>query len=74
MDLKCKKANIAALVLQGTKEKPIYNVNFANVNVDEVGVGLSFSNTEIVGIANCNLGGYIGIPSTVSSKDNIFKK
>ena len=25
-DLKCKKVNVAALVLQGTEEKPIYNV------------------------------------------------
>lgn len=73
-DLKCRKANVAALVLQGTKAKPIYNVNFENVNVDQAGVGLSFSNTEMIGVANCNLGGYVGVPSTASAKDKIFKE
>ena len=36
-DLKCKKVNVAALVLQGTEEKPIYNVTFDNVDVDKAG-------------------------------------
>ena len=39
-DLKCKKVNVAALVLQGTEEKPIYNVTFDNVDVDKAGMGL----------------------------------
>ena len=37
-DLKCKKVNVAALVLQGTEEKPIYNVTFDNVDVDKAGI------------------------------------
>ena len=41
-DLKCKKVNVAALVLQGTEEKPIYNVTFDNVDVDKAGIGLGF--------------------------------
>ena len=48
-DLKCKKVNVAALVLQGTEEKPIYNVTFDNVDVDKAGIGLSFSNTKTIG-------------------------
>ena len=32
-DLKCKKVNVAALVLQGTEEKPIYNVTFDNPRI-----------------------------------------
>lgn len=73
-DVTCKKASAAALVLQGTTVKPIYNVRFENVNVDQAGIGLSFSNTEDIILKNCNLGGYVGVPSTASAKDNIFNK
>ena len=68
-DLKCKKVNVAALVLQGTEEKPIYNVD-----VDKAGIGLGFSNTKTIGVSNCNLGGYVGVSSTASAKDGIFDK
>ena len=73
-DLKCKKVNVAALVLQGTEEKPIYNVTFDNVDVEKAGIGLGFSNTKTIGVSNCNLGGYVGVPSTASAKDGIFDK
>ena len=73
-DVTCNKASAAALVLQGTTVKPIYNVRFENVNVDQAGIGLSFSNTEDIILKNCNLGGYVGVPSTASAKDNIFNK
>ena len=73
-DLKCKKVNVAALVLQGTEEKPIYNVTFDNVDVDKAGIGLGFSNTKTIGVSNCNVGGYVGVPSTASAKDGIFNK
>ena len=73
-DLKCKKVNVAALVLQGTEEKPIYNVTFDNVDVDKAGIGLGFSNTKTIGVSNCNLGGYVGVSSTASAKDGIFDK
>lgn len=53
-DLKCKKVNVAALVLQGIEEKPIYNVTFDNVDVDKAGIGLGFSNTKTIGVSNCN--------------------
>lgn len=67
-DISCKKASAAAIVLQGTVDKPIHHVTFENVNVDKAGIGLSFSNTETISIKNCNLGGYVGIPSTASQK------
>ncbi len=73
-DLRCKAASAAALVLQGTTAKPIRNVYFENVNVDKAGIGLSFSNTESISIKNCNLGGYVGVPSTASQKDKLFDK
>lgn len=73
-DISCKKASAAAIVLQGTLAKPIHHVTFENVNVDKAGIGLSFSNTETISIKNCNLGGYVGIPSTASQKDNLFNK
>lgn len=73
-DLHCQSASAAALVLQGTTTKPIRNVYFENVNVDKAGIGLSFSNTEFISIKNCNLGGYAGVPTTISDKDKIFDK
>lgn len=71
--LKCRKARAAGLVLQGTTAKPIENVRFENVDIDEVKNGLSFSNAEGVQVNNCHLGGYVGVPSTASAKDNLFK-
>ena len=40
--------------IQGTEEKPIYNVTFDNVDVDKAGIGLGFSNTKTIGVSNCN--------------------
>lgn len=54
--------------------EPIYNVTFDNVDVDKAGIGLGFSNTKTIGVSNCNLGGYVGVPSTASAKDGIFDK
>ncbi len=71
--IKCRKARAAGLVLQGTQAKPIENVRFENVDIDEVKIGLSFSNTRNVQVNNCHLGGYVGVPSTASTKDNLFK-
>ncbi len=52
----------------------IYNVTFDNVDVDKAGIGLGFSNTKTIGVSNCNVGGYVGVPSTASAKDGIFDK
>ena len=49
-------------------------IAFDNVDVDKAGIGLSFSNTKTIGVSNCNLGGYVGVPSTASAKDGIFNK
>lgn len=73
-DLSCNTASSAGIVLQGTTTRPIYNVSFENVNIDKTSIGLSFTNTEYIQLKNCNLGGVVGIPSTVSDKDNIFNK
>lgn len=73
-DLSCNTASSAGIVLQGTTTRPIYNVSFENVNIDKTSIGLSFTNTEYIQLKNCNLGGVVGVPSTVSDKDNIFNK
>ena len=73
-NVRCHEASSAAIVLQGTKKQPIYNVSFENVNVEKAGIGLSFTNTDFINIKNCNLGGIVGVPSTASAKDNIFNK
>lgn len=71
--IQCRKARAAGLVLQGTKAQPIKNVSFKNVIIEEVRTGLSFENTENVQVNDCHLGGRIGVPSTASAKDNLFK-
>lgn len=73
-DVTCRKASSAALVLQGTQAKPIYNVRFENVDVEEARIGISLTNTEDIIMKNCNLGGRAGVPSTAGEKDRIFEK
>lgn len=73
-NVSCKTASAAGIVLQGTEAKPIYNVSFENINIEKAAIGLSFTNTDYIKLKNCNIGGIVGIPSTASTKDNIFKK
>lgn len=71
-DVKCQKARGAAIVLQGTQARPIRNVSFEHVNVDQAATGLSMSDAISIDFTDCNLGGYAGIPTQVSAKDGIF--
>ncbi|MCR5395600.1 MAG: glycoside hydrolase family 28 protein, partial [Bacteroidales bacterium] len=74
-DIRCDKVNNAAIVLQGTKAKPLQNISFRNVVVKECKVGFSASNTEPVQLQDCHLGGTINTaPSTASKKDKVFDK
>lgn len=70
--LSCGKASKGALVLQGTKEKPISNVVFDNISVGEAEIGVSFSDTRNVSVGECHIGGTVDIPTQVTNKDNIF--
>ncbi|MDE5997906.1 MAG: glycoside hydrolase family 28 protein [Muribaculaceae bacterium] len=70
--LSCSKASQAALVLQGTKQKPIYNVFFENINVGEAKIGVSFSDTEKVSVGECHIGGTVEFQKHETSKHNIF--
>ncbi len=72
-DLRCNKARQGGIVLQGTEAKPISNVIFNGVDIKEVKNALSMDNTENVHFSNCHLGGKAGVPTQVTSKDNIFK-
>ena len=69
----CRKATKAGLVLQGTPQKPIKNVIFSNVEIGEVANAVSFDNTSAVEIRNSHLGGRAGVPTQVTSGDNIFR-
>lgn len=69
----CSKATKAGLVLQGTPQKPIKNVIFSNVEIGEVANAVSFDNTSAVEIRNSHLGGRAGVPTQVTSGDNIFR-
>lgn len=70
--LGCNKVTAAALVLQGTKEKPISDVSFRGIKVNEAVTGINFSNTGIVSMENCRIGGKIDVPTQVTEKDNLF--
>ena len=63
-DVSCESAKAAAIVLQGTEAKPLYNISFRNVNVGKAAVGYASMNTLDVVLQNCNLGGSVtGAPS-----------
>ncbi len=72
--LTCNIASKAALVLQGTTEKPITKVVFDNISVGEAKIGVSFSDTRNVSVGECHIGGTVDIPTQISSKDNIFNR
>ena len=70
--LRCNKARIGGIILQGTEAKPVSNVIFRNVDIKEVKNALSMDNTESVVFSSCHLGGKAGVPTQVTAKDNIF--
>lgn len=73
-NLKCRKVRQAALVLQGTRQKPVRQVDFRNIEVGECKNAISFENTEDVSMSNCFIGGKVGVPTQAASKDNLFAK
>lgn len=72
--LRCDKASAAALVLQGTKAKPISNVSFDNVSVGEAATGISFNDVTGVEMGECNIGPRAGVPTQASKKDKLFEQ
>lgn len=71
--MSCREASNAALVLQGTRGKPISNVVFDNIVVGKAKIGVSFSDTKEVLVGECHIGGSVDVPTQISSKDNIFR-
>ena len=71
--MKCKRAKAAAIVLQGTIDKPITDVVFENVDVMKAKIGLSFENTINVNMGTCHIGGKVGTPSLASPRDKVFE-
>jgi polygalacturonase len=72
-DVHCRKARKNAIVLQGTQKSPLRRIAFRNVNVDVAGAGLSMSDALNVEFTDCNLGGYVDVPTIISDKDKIFE-
>jgi polygalacturonase len=70
--LSCEKARKNAIVLQGTQKSPLRRIFFDRVNVNQAGVGLSMSDALSVEFTDCNLGGYVDVPTSISEKDHIF--
>lgn len=74
-NVSCKKANNAAIILQGTSAKPLRNISFENVSVEECKIGFSSVNTLDVNLRNCALGGKAdAAPSQVTAKDKLFER
>lgn len=61
--LSCRSAANFGLVLQGTVTRPISNVLFSGVRIDDVKNALSFDNTIGVEMRDCHIGGRAGVPS-----------
>ncbi len=72
--LRCDKASAAALVVQGTIEKPVSDVVLSHVEAGEAKIGVSFSNTTGVMMNDCHIGGTAGVPTQVTAKDRIFDR
>lgn len=74
-NVSCQKANNAAIVLQGTTAKPLRNITFDNVSVEQCKIGFSSINTLDISLRNCTLGGRVdAAPSQVTAKDKIFER
>lgn len=74
-NVSCKKASNAAIILQGTAVKPLRDISFENVSVEECKVGFTSINTLDVVLRNCALGGKAdAAPSQASSKDKLFER
>lgn len=61
--LSCHSAANFGLVLQGTTARPISNVLFSGVRIDDVKNALSFDNTIDVEMRDCHIGRQAGVPS-----------
>lgn len=72
--LSCDKASAAALVLQGTAQKPITNVSFDNISVGEARTGISFTDAVGISMGTCIIGPAAGTPTQVTAKDKIFDR
>ena len=72
--LKCNNVSAAALVLQGTEAKPVTNVSFDNIEVKNAKTGISFENVMGVNMGECSIGGKVGTPTQVTSKDKVFER
>lgn len=74
-DVTAQKVNNAAIVLQGTKAKPLHDITFERVNVAECKVGFSSTNAPDVTLTDCNLGGTVNsAPSQVTKHDRLFER
>lgn len=70
----CQKASNAAIVLQGTEAKPLRNISFKNITVNDCRIGYSSVHTEPVTLTDCNLGGVVNsAPSQAAHKDNLWR-
>lgn len=70
--LSCQNASGAAIVLQGTEQKPVTNVSLTNIEVAKATTGISFDNVAGISFGECHIGEKAGTPTQVTDKDNIF--
>lgn len=72
--LSCAKASGAALVLQGTPQRPLSNISFDNIYVESAVTGISFTDAPGVKMGRCVIGPSAGTPTLVTPADKIFER
>lgn len=70
--LTARKVAGTAIILQGTEAKPLRDISFRRVFVDNAANGLSIEHTGPILISDSHIGPREGVPSQVSASDNIF--
>ena len=72
--LKCNNVSAAALVLQGTEAKPVTNVAFDHIEVNDAKTGISFENVKGVNMGECLIGKKTGTPTQDTPQDKVFER
>jgi len=64
----CKKADNAGIVIQGFPGKPVKDIYFKNVTINEAKIAVSLPNTEHIVMSNVNVGGVFDKAPTTETK------
>ncbi len=63
-NIHCNKVRHNGIVLQGTVAKPLHDITFRNINIEQVPDALSMDYTEDIIFRDCHFGKKAGVPTT----------